>query len=69
MSDEKGIIVGDTRIYGNVNMAAENRDEAVKIALELIKASCAGAGSGPLAMTLESLSAHADKIQKALKKE
>ena len=44
MSDKKvtAILAGDTRIYGSVAMAKTDRVQAVRIALELIKASCPG---------------------------
>ena len=47
MSDEKAIIVGDTKIHGNVRGTANSTivHTAVEIALEMIKSACAGCGS------------------------
>lgn len=67
MSDQKVTFVGDTKIHADVSFAKENRSEAVEIALELIKSSCAGVGPSSLHAAIEQLSDLADKIQEALK--
>ncbi len=69
MSDEKTIVVGDAYIHASVKDAANERWSTVKIALELIKSSCAGQGSNHLLSAMENISEYADKIEAALKKE
>ena len=68
MNDKTNMtIIGDTKIHGRIQYAAGDRVDAVGIALELIKSSCAGTGSGHLRGALDRLSQHADTIQAALK--
>ncbi|WP_423907132.1 hypothetical protein [Candidatus Spongiihabitans sp.] len=69
MSDqkEKATFVGNTKSHANVAFATEGRSQAVEIALELIKSSCAGAGHYSLDIAIAKLSGNADTIQEALK--
>lgn len=54
-------------IEGNVVNAKENRADAVRIALELIKAQALGGGSVALSLDIDNLSSYANQIQSALK--
>ena len=65
MSDENTIIVGDSKIHGNIFLAAGNIDDnsrdaqsraaVVEIALEMIKSTCAGRGSSHLQAAMGTL--------------
>ena len=75
MSDEKAIIVGDTKIHGSIFLAsgnidadsrdAQSRAAVVAIALEMIKSTCAGCGSSELQAAMDKLSVYADTIVEA----
>ena len=65
---EKTVVVGDTKIHANVFAAAENRSAAVCIALELIKAACAGQGRAALDQAMKKLPEYTDTIQAAVRK-
>ena len=69
---EATTIVGDTKIHTYVYSRPKDdehgrRVDAVMVALELIKATCAGKGPGHLHSALLDLSKNADLIQGAVK--